>query len=81
MSYYSFLICSHENHADVYFNGRPIGRIIGRQFRAHESTNADGSKREFKRSDMGPDFPYQTIEDFKDSLSGMIHSINLKEQP
>ena len=41
----SFLICFHDDYAEVYREGLPIGIVTGKHFERHKHKLADGSEK------------------------------------
>lgn len=73
MKYFSFLVCQHEHHADIYINGHPVGQIIEgenqrRQFVPHQLTDAKGDKREVYVGSI-PGSPFKSMHELTEYLA------------
>lgn len=71
-SYYSFLLCVHPGHADLYYTGIPLGQIRDGVFIPHQLNAAGGGKRELTIRDLPDPCPFQTMDQLREAITGFV---------
>lgn len=77
-SYYSFLVCAHPEHVDLYYCGMPLGSITAHGFELHQFLNsATGTRRPLTLDDLPHPCPFETVEELKTALREFVGAIQL----
>lgn len=81
MKYFSFLICFHEKHADIFLSGTPIGVIRDGQFRLHQIITPSGNLRDTTMRDLQNlvvgGCPFATLDELKDHVGRAIAAMQM----
>ncbi len=51
--YFTFLVCFHKGHTDVFLSGQPIGVIRDGKFSIHQIITPSGNLRDTTMRDLG----------------------------
>lgn len=76
MNYFSFLICFHPGHADIFLSGFPVGVVREGVFHPHQIVSPAGNPRALTMRDLqglvtGP-CPFQSMDELKEHLQKTI---------
>lgn len=76
MKYFSFLICFHEGHSDVFLSGYPVGVIRDGQFKLNQIITPSGNLRDTTMRDLQSivvgGCPFSTMDELKDHVNRTI---------
>ena len=74
-NYFSFLLCFHSKQTDIYFNGLPIGQLIGSEFKLHHIKMPDQTLRPLSLNDLANPCPFSSVDEFKERVIEAIRAI------
>ncbi len=76
MSYFSYLVCYHPGHTDIYITGVPVGVIKDGIFLPHRFKMPNGDSRQVCIEDF-PQDSFKNEEDLKMFLNNVVSTIRL----
>ncbi len=80
-AYFSFLICFHKDHTDLFLSGTPIGVIRNGTFHLHQIITPAGNLRDTTMRDLQNlvvgGCPFDTIDELRERVALAIASMQM----
>lgn len=73
-NYFSFLICNHSDHIDIYYNGIPLGVIKDDKFAPHHFKTPGGAANEVRVQDLPEPCPFNSFAELLAEITRIVNT-------
>lgn len=83
--YYSYLVCFHQDHTDIFLCGQPVGVIRDGSFHLHQIVTLSGNTRPVNLGDftnlVNGKCPFNTVAELVEDVGKALEALkNLPEK-